>query len=127
MPDIMNIPLHFELGDDFARFRPQGDLSLVEAVDAVTSAIAFCRDRDIRKLLVDSTGLPGIVSLTLADRFWMAQDFAQAAQGKVIVAMVATPAQIHPKKFGVMAANDAGLVCTVSASESEAIQWLLSH
>jgi hypothetical protein len=27
----------------------------------------------------------------------------------------------------VMAANDAGLVCTVSASESEAIEWLLSH
>jgi hypothetical protein len=72
--DHMNIPVHLEIAADFARFSPRGSVSLVEAVELITEAIAFCRVHALRRLLVDSTGLTGFASPTLVDRFWMAQD-----------------------------------------------------
>jgi hypothetical protein len=122
----VNIPPHLEIGPNFARFSPSGDVSLVEAVQLITEAIAFCRIRAIRRLLVDSTGLTGFASPSLVDRFWMAQDWAQESKGMVIVAMIARAEHIHPRKFGVMAAADAGLVGDVFTSELEAREWLLS-
>jgi hypothetical protein len=106
----VNIPPHLEIGPNFARFSPSGNVSLVDAVQLITEAIAFCRIRAIRRLLVDSTGLTGFASPSLLDRFWMAQDWAQESKGMVIVAMIARAEHIHPRKFGVMAAADAGLV-----------------
>jgi hypothetical protein len=123
----MAIPIHLEIAGDFARFSPRGSVSLVEAVELITEAIALCRVRAIRRLLVDSTGLTGLASPTLVDRFLMAQDWAQEAKGMVIVAMIAQAEHIHPRKFGVMVAADAGLVGDVFSSEREAVEWLLSQ
>jgi hypothetical protein len=53
---------HLEVGEGICRFRPCGECSLVDAVDLITSAIAYCRDQSIDKLLVDVTGL--VVSLS---------------------------------------------------------------
>jgi hypothetical protein len=44
----------------------------------------------------------------------------------VTVAMIAKAEHIHPRKFGVMAAGDAGLVGDVFSSPREATEWLLS-
>jgi hypothetical protein len=123
----MATPLHLEVAADFARFSPRGSVSLVEAVELITEAIAFCRIRAIRRLLVDSTGLTGFTSPSLVDRFLMAQDWAQEAKGMVIVAMIAHAEHIHPRKFGVMVAADAGLIGDVFSSEQEATEWLLSR
>lgn len=123
----MASPVRLEIAGDFARFSPRGSVSLVEAVELITEAIAFCRVQAIRRLLVDSTGLTGFASPTLVDRFLMAQDWAQEAKGTVIVAMIAQAEHIHPRKFGVMVAADAGLVGDVFSSEREAVEWLLSQ
>ena len=62
---------HLEIVDGICEVRPRGEYSLVEAVEIVTSAIAFCRDRGIPKLLVDGTGLVGLPIPSLVDRFLM--------------------------------------------------------
>ena len=120
-----NTPEYLDLRDGWARYRPQGEVTLVEGVGQVTRVITFCRERGVPRLLVDVTALHGYAMPTLADRFWMAQDWAEAARGQVTLVVVAFAEYIHPAKFGVMAAADAGLRAEVFASEDVALEWLL--
>jgi hypothetical protein len=106
-------------------FRPRGRHSLVGAVELVSDAISTCRTRGVPRLLVDVTGLTDLPIPSLIDRFLMVEDWAQEAKGLVVVAMVAHPEYIHPKKFGVKAALHLGLVCDVFTDEAPAIDWLL--
>ncbi|MEO8677086.1 MAG: hypothetical protein ABI569_16040, partial [Casimicrobiaceae bacterium] len=87
--EIVRVQEHMTFADGVCRFRPQGVVSLVEGVALITSAIALCRAKGGTKILVDITGLSGFSVPTLVDRYWMAQDWAQAAQGRLIVAIVA--------------------------------------
>ena len=113
-----------ELIDDTWRVRPEGQCSLVEAVELVKSAIAHCRDRNVSKLLFNGTGLEGIAMPNLVDRFLMVEEWASAADGMVVVALVVQPEYIHPEKFGVVVAADLGLTCDVYSSEENALRWL---
>jgi len=117
---------HMEVGEGICQFRPCGECSLVDAVDLITSAIAYCRDQSIDKLLVDVTGLVGGAIPSLVDRFLMVEEWAREGKGVVVVAMVARAEYIHPKKFGVKVAADFGLVLDVYTSETDAFRWLSS-
>ena len=117
---------HLEVGEGICQFRPCGECSLVHAVDLITSAIAYCRDQSIDKLLVDVTGLVGVAIPSLVDRFLMVEEWAREGKGVVVVAMVARAEYIHPKKFGVKVAADFGLVLDVYTSETDAFRWLSS-
>jgi hypothetical protein len=105
-------------------FRPCGRHSLVDAVDLVSAAIAKCRGHGVKSLLVDTTGLVDLPIPSLLDRFLMVEDWAREAHGTVLVAMVAAPSYIHPRKFGVKVAHHFGLVCDIFPSEAEAVAWL---
>jgi hypothetical protein len=120
----MHALIDWEIVDRGAQYRPRGDVTLVEAVELVTRAIALCRAQKLERLLVDLTGLSGISIPTLDDRFWMAQDWAQESKGMVVVAMVVPPEYIHPTGFGVTAAADAGLTSAVFTSKAAALDWL---
>jgi hypothetical protein len=109
------------------RYRPQGQYSLVEAVGLVSAAIAYCRERGVNKLLIDTRGLVGVPIPTLVDRFLMVEEWAEEAGGMVIVVMVTSPQYIHPRKFGVKAAAHFGLICDVFTSEEDASRWLLAR
>ena len=120
----MRTPQRVEVSADIGRFRPHGECTLVEAVDLIGSAIAYCRSRRIDKLLIDVTGLVGVSIPSLVDRFLMAEEWAFKANGKVAVSMVVHPQYIHPEKFGVKVATDLGLVLDVHTTEEEAFNWL---
>jgi hypothetical protein len=113
-----------EIRDGRCIYRPRGEYSLVEAVDLVSAAIAYCRAKGVKSLLVDVTGLSGLPIPTLVDRFLMVEEWAQQAEGTVVVAMVAPHEYIHPQKFGVQVALHFGLICNVHSSEEEASKWL---
>src|SRR5262249_42328418 len=117
---------HLEVAEGICQFRPRGESSLVEAVDLITGAIAYCRDQGVGKLLVDVTGLTGVSIPTLVDRFLIAEEWAREGKGMVVVALVALPEYIHPKKFGVKVAADFGLVIDVYTSRNDAYRWLSS-
>ncbi len=76
-------------------------------------------------LLVDATGFIDLPIPSLVDRFLMVEDWAQESKGTVVVAMIAPPDYIHPRKFGVKVALQFGLICDVYVSEEEASAWLL--
>ena len=112
--------------DGICRFYPRGECSLVEAVDLISSAIGYCRKQSITKLLVNGTGLVGVPVPSLVDRFLMVEEWAQHANGLVVVVLVVEAKYIHPQKFGVKVAADFGLICDVYDSESGALDWLSS-
>ena len=120
----MRLPEHLEVAEGICRFHPQGECSLVEAVDLIGSAIGYCRDRRIAKLLVNGTGLVGMPVPSLIDRFLMVEEWAQKASGFVVVVLVVDAKYIHPEKFGVRVAADFGLMCDVYDSEPDALKWL---
>ena len=116
-----------EILEGYCRYRPRGEVSLVEAVGLVTRAIAFCRDQKIPKLLVDITELGQFSTPTLVDRYLMAEEWAQESRGAVTMALVARPEHIHPERFGVKVASDRGLRGNVFTSERDALEWLLAE
>lgn len=120
MPALESLEFHNGLGT----FRPRGRYSLVDAVDLVSNAITHCREHGVSMLLVDATGFVELPVPTLVDRFLMVEDWAVAAKGTLIVAMITPIEYIHPRKFGVKVALQFGLICDVFSSEEEASAWL---
>ena len=123
----MQVTENMTIADGICAYVPRGRVSLVEGVAMITRAIAQCRAQKIRKLLVDVTQLTDLPVPTLDDRYWMVQDWAQAAQGELIMATVALPEYIHPGKFGIKAAADAGLKGDVFTSAADAKAWLIAN
>lgn len=117
---------HLEVVEGICQARPRGECSLVEAVDLINRAIAYCRDQRVAKLLVNGTSLVGLPIPSLVDRFLMVEEWAQKAKGMVVVVLVVQPEYIHPEKFGVKVAADFGLMADVYSSETDALEWLLS-
>ena len=115
----------YEVSDGVCTYRLRGKYSLVEAVDLISRAISHCRDHGVTKLLIDATGMQDVPIPTLVDRFLMVEDWAHAAQGRVVVALVAPSGFIDPRKFGMTVAQHFGLVCDVCTSEAAASKWLL--
>ena len=115
-----------DIKDDIGRFCPFGEYSLVEAEAMVADAIAACRDRGITRLLVNATRVTGVHVPTMVERFLIADEWAQASKGAVVLAPVIPAEYIHPRKFGVAVAADRGLVSDVFTSETEALGWLSS-
>jgi hypothetical protein len=114
----------FKIVGDHAEYRPSGQVSLDQAIQAVASAITLARERHVRNLLVDTSRLTGFKSPSLIERYHFVHDWARAAGGAVRLAMVARPEMIDPQKFGVTVAANAGLIGDVFASEEEALRWL---
>lgn len=117
---------HLEVKEGICEFRPRRECSLVEAVDLIDSAIAYCRDRGVSKLLVDTRGLVGVAVPSLMDRFLMVEEWARQAKGMVVVVLVVRAEYIHPEKFGMKVAADFGLTADIYASEADALKWLSS-
>ena len=122
--DVLQKIQPFEMRDGMCFYRLHGKLSLVEAVDLLSRAIAECRRSGAPRLLVDVTGIEDLPVPTLVDRFLMVEDWAQAAQSMVVVAMVTHARYIHPRKFGVKVAAHLGLTCDVFTSWDVASKWL---
>ena len=121
----MEAPDRLENSTGLWTYRPRGRHSLVEAVALVSSAISYCRESGVTKLLVDVTDLTGLPIPTLVDRFLMVEEWAELANGMVVVALVAPTEHIHPDKFGVKVALHFGLICDVYTSVEDASKWLL--
>ena len=116
----------FKVFEDYAVYRPVAHVSLEKSVEMVTEAITLCRERGVRKLLVDTCGFTGFESPSLPARYFFMHDWSRAAAGVVCVAMVARAEMIDPEKFGVTVGRNNGLLCDVFSSEEEADAWLRS-
>ena len=120
----LTAPASLERIDDFGVFRPMGSCTFQQAVQLIASAITSAREQGLDKLLLVITGLTGFNPPSLSERHEMVRGWAEAAQGRLKLAMVTPPELIDPERFGVIAAANFGLRSYVCTSESDAIAWL---
>ena len=104
--------------------RPRGAYTLVGAVELIRRSVEQSRDRGVPKLLINCQGMSGVPMPTLVDRFLLAEEWAQEAQGMVAVALVIHEEYIHPQKFGVAVAAHFGMKLDVFSSETDAFAWI---
>lgn len=115
-----------ELREGYAFARVSGEMTLSEGIRSVTSAIVAARQQNVRRLLLDISGVSGFEPPTLGQRFLFVKEWAAAAQGAIRIAMIADRRLIDPNKYGVSVAQSLGLAGDVFTTESAALAWLLS-
>ena len=121
------LPGDFDVEESYACFHPTGEISLSAAARVITQAIRFCRENGIARLLVDATRLVVLPSPTLADRYWIARDFAREAEKVVIVSFAFQAYLLDVERFGVTVATNLGMRTNAFELRSEASAWLLSQ
>ena len=114
----------FEIVGDHAEYRPMGELSLAQAIQLISSGIAFARERQVENLMVVTLGLTGFQPPNVIERYYFISEWAKASGYAVHVAVVTYPEMIDPKKFGVTVAANIGFVSDVFTSEEQALAWL---
>ena len=89
----------------------------------VSLAIGECRTKGVGELVANISGLKGYV-LTMSDRLLAIESWAEAAGGRLKLALVMPEQAIHPSRFGVLVAKRRGMIADVFASEVDAVAWL---
>ena len=114
----------FEIVGDHAEYRPVGELSLAQAIQLISSGIAFARERQVENLMVVTLGLTGFQPPNVIERYYFVNEWAKASGHSVHVAVVTYPEMIDHQKFGVTVAANIGFVSDVFTSEEQALAWL---
>lgn len=105
-----------------ARLLPVAD-DFDAAMDAVAGAIRGAVAQGHPHLLIDGLDV-AFGPPELLDRLRMARSWAEAADGRLRVAMLVRPEFIDPERFAVVAASNFGLASQVFEQESDALAWL---
>jgi hypothetical protein len=100
--------------------------SFERAVQAVSEAIVEARVAGHGQILVlvPEVSFP---APSLSARHQMARAWAEAADGRLALAVVCPAQLIDPEKFGVIAARNFGLLSNVFSNEAEARAWLAAQ
>ena len=120
----MDAPDNFELIAGRGFYRPVGSVTLKEAIELVSTALAYAREQGISDMLVNISALTGFAPPSLAERYFLIERWVAIDGGKVRMAMVARAELIDPEKIGVLMALNRGLVSNIFESEDEALIWL---
>lgn len=120
LPDSLRI----EMLDDMPVARlAASNLSFDHAVTLVTGVIRRLASEGTPHLLIDASRVR-FAPPTLVDRLRMVREWADAAEGRVRIAMLTRPEFIDPERFGIVAAGNFGLSAQVFDVEADAIAWL---
>ncbi len=123
----MEVSQYFQITGDYAVFRPVGHVTLEQAAEMVRLSIELAKRKGVPKLLAVTTRLDGFPSPSLAQRFFIASEWADTSLGQVRLSLVLQPWVIDPEKFGVLVGRNRGLISDAFISEEEALHWLLSY
>ena len=96
------------------------------AIESVAAAIGKTLAAGHPHLLVDAAGV-AFGPPELLDRLRMVRLWAEAADGRLRVALVVRSDFIDPERFGVVAASNFGLAAQVFEQEADALAWLRSE
>jgi hypothetical protein len=116
----------FKQKRDYALLCPVGQVSFVEMAELMSRAVLRCRQKKIKKLLIDSTRLPGFHPPAMAERYNLAERIATGAKSMVKIAHVASSEWVRSGKFSLEVAKNRGLDAKNFRSEREALKWLLT-
>lgn len=127
MPDSFQQPAPSPPDHDDTRVvRLLADVRLEQAIALVADAIRQAVTLQQPGLLVDVRAA-GFAPPSLGERHRFVRLWAEAAAGRLCLALVARPDFIDAERFGVVAAANFGLLGQVFEGETEARAWLRSH
>ncbi|MBK6751699.1 MAG: hypothetical protein KA956_06875 [Pyrinomonadaceae bacterium] len=111
----------FVVETGFLRVTTRGEFALDELFGFIGRVKAEAEAADRDRIMIDSSEIEGI--LTEADRFQGGQKVAEVFAGEMKVVWIMPADQIT--KLGEMAAVNRGADFLVTASQDEALKWLL--
>jgi len=127
MQSEKSLPEHVSFEEAFAVFAPLGEINLNAAIEAVTHVITYCRENNVRGLLVDARHAKGLKIPTVTQKYWYTQEWAKASGRYVAIALVVPAAMIDPSGIGVTMAANAGLRSDVFDNREDAVEWLMRN
>jgi hypothetical protein len=118
---------YWEMGDEYACYRPAGKVSFMQMIALCAEAIAFAGSHEARRLLIDTRALIGFGVPNTVQRYEFADRLSQAKQkaGRVKIVFLARPKMIDPDHFGLDVARNRGFYTAIFPSEEEALEWLM--
>src|SRR5688572_12810691 len=120
----LNDSLRLELMDDVAVARLQARERVFDrAVESIARLIRETVVKGLPHLLLDVRDA-AFDSPSVVDRMRMVRQWAEAADGRLRIVVVARPEFIDPERFGVVVAANFGLTVQVFEHEEDALSWL---
>jgi len=116
-------PASVTLEGNYAFYKPEGEFTLADITAAVDDVIIWCRRERIRGILADVRKAV-FERPTVAQRFTFITRWADLAGPSVVIAVCADPAMILEDKFGVVIANNRGMIADAFSDIGEATAWL---
>src|SRR4051812_19240922 len=95
-----------------------------EATELILRAVAFARNHNVRRLLINGTQLDAVEPLTVLERLDFSERLAREAYAPMKIALVTKPDVIDAQRIGMIVAANRGLHAYVFTSETEARAWL---
>lgn len=123
VPEDQRPELEIVHRDGYTAVRFLGPFSVSGFQRRAEAAARACRERKIDRLFVDSTGYD--VTPTTVERYEIACHAVTISAG-LKVAILVTPAFLDPNRFGIMVAQNRGLVVEAFTEREKAIEWLLA-
>jgi hypothetical protein len=110
MDKANDAPDGFSQRDGYGLYRLAGEHTFDDTIDGIDTALSYCCDQEVERLLVDISEVTGFPPPTVAQRFEFATRWAATAAGRVKLAIIAPESLIDPEKIGTTMANNRGLV-----------------
>jgi hypothetical protein len=116
---------HFKKKKSYATFCPVGSASFSVVGGQMSRVVVRCRREKIKRLLIDSTGLPEFLPPRVAERYSFVERIASNSASWVKIAHVASPEWVRSGRFYLLVARNRGLDARNFCSVSAALKWLL--
>ncbi len=116
-------PIEIEDHDRFVEARFLGNYSFERFKDQAETASQACHQKNKRRLLVDLTCFE--TDPTMVERYELACHAVKVSAG-LKVALFSKPKFVDRNKFGILVAQNRGLIVDVFTERDKAVDWLLS-
>ena len=113
--------LELEEQDGYLEARFLGAFAVDRFKRQAEAASRACRERQLKKLLVDLLRLDA--NLSTLDRYELASHAVRVSAG-LRVALLVIPTFLDPNKFGLLVAQNRGLVVDAFTERHKAVDWI---
>lgn len=121
----MSAQLQLEFNDKRMVARLSGIADIDKVPERLEEIARHCRGTNTERLIIDVTNV--MLPLSVADKFQMGVHAAIFAQYGIKVAVVVTPDQLDPERFGELVARNRGVNVRVFTEVHAAETWLFAE
>ena len=118
----MTFIVKLEKRDNYLRAQVEGEFALNKSINLFSVIINSCEANQINRILIDARKIEK--KITVLERTFLGAYLRKEAKDEMKIAIIATKAQIQPRKVLEKYVVNRGLDLKVFFDASKAIQWL---